>query len=171
MSRKKLSDYLHYYMGCKFITDNSEGEVNPETIRFIYPMIEKGYNVQLVLRKLEDITDEEMIGLLQSMLPANLEDRPKNSDYELEMFYNDDGLMVDGDISVGANFSCICYEGQIGIKKCGSIILFEEDKDVTRDQLVNTPMAFDYLLKQYFDLFGLIDANLAIDAKTINNKV
>ena len=56
----KLQDCLHYYMGCKFITDNSEGEVNTETLRFIYPMIEKGHNVQLVLRKLDDITDEEI---------------------------------------------------------------------------------------------------------------
>lgn len=163
----ELKDCLHYYMGATFWTNNSEGEVNPETLRFIYPMIEKKQGVRLVLRRLEDMTDEEMIGLLQSMVPDDMEDKPKNEDYDLEMFYNDDGLMVDGDIAIGANFTCGCFDGQIGIKKCGSIILFDEEEDVTRDMLINTPMAFNYLLRQGFDLFGLIPAGLAIDAKTV----
>jgi hypothetical protein len=116
MSDKKLQDYLHFYMGCKFITDNSEGEVNPETIRFIYPMIEKGYNVQLVLRKLEDWTAEEL------------------------KTYN----TLKGKKTDGVHAVYIAYD---------------------------TPQTFNYLLKQGFDLFNLIDAGLAIDAKTMTQGV
>jgi len=163
----KLQEFIHYYMGASFITNNSEGEINPATLKFIYPMIEKDKGVQLVLRSLDDMTEEEMIGLLQSMVPADMDDKPIDDEYGIEMFYNDDGLMVDGDIAVGANYSCRCYEGQIAIKLCGSICLFSDGKDVTRDELMNTPKAFHYLLHQGFDIFGLISAGLAINAKTI----
>lgn len=33
--------------------------------------------------------------------------------------------------------------------------------------MMETPDSFHYLLRQHFDLFGLIDAGLAIDAKNI----
>lgn len=192
---KKIQDYLPYYVGCRVLIDDKEyglltgGTFVPNSCNQIYYDIQTDemkknehddfsmpYNddaddpearIKPILRKLEDMSEDEMIGLLQSMVPANMEDKPVADDYDLEMFYNDDGLMVDSDIAVGANFTCICFEGQIGIKKCGSIILFEEDKDVTRGQLINTPMAFDYLLKMQFDLFGLIESGLAIDSKTL----
>lgn len=163
----KLIDYLHYYLGCDYWTNNSQGNLNAKTLPDVIGMCERGKGVQLHLRRLEDMTEKEMIGLLQSMLPADMEDKPTEDDYSLEMFYNDDGLMVDNDIAVGANYSCRCYEGQIGVKLCGTIILFDETGDVTRDKLTNTPKAFHYLLQNHFDLFGLIDAGLAIDAKTI----
>ncbi len=90
----KLQDCLHYYMGCKFITDNSEGEVNPETLRFIYPMIEKGYNVQLVLRKLEDLTDEELKGLIIKLSRFNLSE----CEFEFDQYWVNafkDGKLID----------------------------------------------------------------------------
>jgi hypothetical protein len=176
----KFQDYIHYYIGCEVFHLNNERKFRlityeqeggdlvgewPSRRRTRFTPWEL---IKPILRKLEDMTEQEMIGLLQSMVPSDMEDKPKDDDYDIEMFYNDDGLMVDGDIAVGANFTCICFDGQIGIKKCGSIILFEEDKDVTRDQLVNTPMAFNYLLKQSFDLFNLIENGLAIDSKTLN---
>lgn len=182
MSEKKLRDYAQYYIGCRCLnTWFPEGHDMHNAnwvLRGFRSTNEKCYfldneedetwtdSIKPILRKLEDMKEEEMIGLLQSMVLSDMEDKPTNEDYNLEMFYNDDGLMVDGDIAVGANFTCRCFEGQIGLKKCGSIILFDEDKDVTRDQLINTPIAFHYLLKQHFDLFGLIDSNLAKDAST-----
>lgn len=173
----KLQDYLHYYIGANvFLCINLEGNnvIEPLTPKmlhedmdmFIDPDDTRPY--KLLLRRLEDMKEDQMIGLLQSMAPPDMEDKPTPEDYGLEMFYNDDGLMVDRDIAVGANYSCRCYEGQIGVKVCGSIILFDETgKDVTRDELTNTPRAFHYLLQQGFDLFGLIPAGLAIDAKTL----
>lgn len=164
---KKLQDYLLYYLGCDYWTNNSQGNLNAKTLPDVIDMCDKNRGVQLHLHRLEDMTDAQMIGLLQSMVPADMEDKPTAEDYSLEMFYNDDGLMVDDDISVGANYSCRCYEGQIGIKLCGSICLFDETGDVTRDELTNAPHAFHYLLQQHFDLFGLIPAGLAVDARTI----
>jgi hypothetical protein len=111
---KKLQDYLHYYMGCTFWTNNSEGEVNPETIRFIYPMIEKRNNVQLHLRRLEDMTEEEK----------------KECDKQVHKYDTGNGR---------SHF------------------------------ITDWAYRVDWLLKQHFDLFGLVDAGLAIDAKTINS--
>jgi hypothetical protein len=107
------------------------------------------------------MTEEEMIGLLQSMVPADMEDKPTDADYDLEMFYNDGGLMVDGDVAVGANYTCICYEGQIAVRDTGDIHLFDEAGKIER--LVNQPQAFRYLLSKSFDLFNLIPEGLAID--------
>lgn len=166
----KLQDYIHYYIGCKMIRSSHWEPQNEPYILDNKNMAEAiEYSDRPILRRLEDMTEDEMIGMLQSMAPPDMEDKPTLEDYDLEMFYNDDGLMVDSDIAVGANYSCVCYEGQIAIKICGSIILFyETGKDVTRDELINVPKAFHYLLQQGFDLFGLIDADLAIDAKTVN---
>jgi hypothetical protein len=179
-----LKDYAQYYIGCRcFNTWFPEGHeqydfdwrltaIDIDSVKPYRLDVQGGYtwtdSIKLILRRLDGMTENQMIGLLQSMVPADMEDKPVYGDYDLEMFYNDDGLMVDGDIAVGANYTCICFDGQIGIKKCGSIILFEQDEDVTRGHLVNTPMAFDYLLKQGFDLFGLIDAGLAFDINTLN---
>lgn len=187
----KLQDYINYYIGCKVEKDS--GALDYPTIKGIHgdrvmiseyryktphcdgvftrpEMYQSIGSRKPILRRLEDMTEEKMIGLLQSMVPADMEDKPTDEDYDLEMFYNDDGLMVDADIAVGANFTCGCFDGQIGVKKCGSIILFDEDKDVTRDMLINAPLAFHYLLTHHFDLFGLIDAGLAVDTKTITNE-
>jgi hypothetical protein len=174
---KKLQDYLHYYLhgkiwevGVSTCTLLGIGDCyyTIKTKQGALLTLSNRANIKLVLRRLEDMTEEEMIGLLQSMVPADMEDKPIDDEYGLDMFYNDDGLMVDSDIAVGANYSCRCYSAQIGIKVCGSICLFDETgKDVTRDDLTNAPQAFHYLLKEGFDLFGLIDARLAIDAKTI----
>lgn len=177
----ELKDCLHYYIGCKFLFDGKQWEIfriestgkGSVTGKRFFATGGWRHNTiwadecKLILRRLEDMTEDDMIGVLQSMVPSDMEDKPTDEDYDLEMFYNDDGLMVDADIAVGANFTCGCFDGQLGIKKCGSIILFDEEEDVTRDMLINTPLAFHYLLRQGFDLFGLIPAGLAIDAKTI----
>jgi hypothetical protein len=121
-------------------------------------------SIKPVLRRLEDMTEDDMIGLLQSMVPADMEDKPTEDDYSLEMFYNDDGLMVDSDIIIGANYTCICFNGQIAIRECGSVIIFDEEE---MQRPCNIPQAFHYLLKQGFDLFGLIAKGLAVDIKNI----
>jgi hypothetical protein len=161
----KLQDYLHYYMGCTYWTSNSQGEVNKVTLQYVIDMIERDKGVQLHLRRLEDMTEEEMLTLLQLMVPDELEDKPINEEYGIEMFRNDGGNLVDANVLVGAEYSCRCYVGQITIKKCGTICAYDETGD--EQELVNAPRAYHYLLRQHFDLFGLLDAGLAVDAKTI----
>lgn len=171
---KELKEYLHYYLygninevgvstcqligigDCYYTIKTKQGSLLTLSDRA---------DIKLVLRRLEDMTEGEMIELLQSLVPPDMEDKPVDDEYGVEMFYNDDGLMVDGDISVGCNYSCRCYEGQVGVRICGSIILFDENGNLERVE--NTPNAFHYLLSKGFDLFGLIDAGLAIDIKTL----
>jgi hypothetical protein len=163
----ELKDYIHYYMGATFWTPNSEGQVNAVTLQYVIDMIKKGTKVQLHLRRLEDMREDEMIGLIQSTAPADFTDKPMDDEYNLNMFYNDGGNLVNADIAVGAEVTCRCYEGQISIKKCGTVSFYDEAG--IQEERVNDPLAFHYLLRQHFDIFGLIDAQLAIDAKTISN--
>lgn len=181
----KLQDYLHYYLGCRVKATPYGGQsarweegkimgINVHDVAHVkFDTWQSVADVTIscikpILRRLEDMTEEEMIGMLQSMVPVDMNDKPIDDEYGIEMFYFDNATMVDGDIAVGANYSCRCYEGQIAIKLCGTLCLFDETgKDVTRDELKNAPKAFHYLLKQDFDLFGLIPAGLAIDAKTL----
>src|SRR5690349_3284039 len=113
----KLQDYIHHYIGCNMLFDNKEWIIfRIESANQKILVTGKRYfatggwrhnsvwasECKLILRRLEDMTEVEMIGLLQSMAPPDIEDKPTPEDYDLEMFYNDDGLMVDGDIAVGA---------------------------------------------------------------------
>jgi hypothetical protein len=171
----KLQDYIKYYIGCNAITtdDNERAElvgVSDDNAHLVHSRT-GSYGtcdvsgVKLVLRRLEDMTEEEAIGLLQSMVPDDMDDKPIDAEYGIEMFHNDGGNLVDADVLVGAEYNCRCYTGQVTIKKCGTVCAYDESGD--EQELVNAPRAYHYLLTQHFDLFGLIDAGLAVDQKTI----
>jgi hypothetical protein len=57
-------------------------------------------------------------------------------------------------------------------KQCELLNVCEKigDEHATYQITWETPNTFHYLLKQGFDLFGLVDAGLAVDAKTIQPK-
>jgi hypothetical protein len=55
----KLIDYLPYYLGCDYWTNNSQGNLNAKTLPDVIDMIKRGKDVQLHLRRLEDITEDE----------------------------------------------------------------------------------------------------------------
>lgn len=55
----KLQDYLPYYLGVDYWTNNSQGNLNAETLPHVIDMCQRNCGVQLHLRRLEDITDEE----------------------------------------------------------------------------------------------------------------
>jgi hypothetical protein len=142
---KKLQDYLHYYMGATFWTDNSQGEVNPETLRFIYPMIEKGKNFQLHLRRVNDITESELKEMLQRLTLIDL------ADCEFEY----DHIWVNA-TRKGVVIDCLSIEK-------GGLIDMMHYSPGTMPQ----GEAVHYLLSKQFDLFNLIDTGLAVDQKTI----
>lgn len=177
---KEIKDYLHLYLGCECVVEQDlemEGfETRTLTTASILgkknqfltliggSSVQKPFaaeEIKPILRPLSDMTEEEMIGLLQSMVPQDMETKPTDEDYDLEMFRNDEGLMVDGDVAVGANITCICYVGQIAIRESGDIDMFDEDGKPER--VINQPAGFHYLLSKHFDLFGLIESGLAID--------
>lgn len=186
---KKSSDYLHLYgCDCPVMTPDGVGsvlviypkavEVSLNTIAFKQEMKgrkgggEMHYkyfypDVKPILRPLSDMTEGEMVDILMLQVPGDMEDKPTRDDYDLEMFYNDNSTMVDGDVIIGAEYSCSCYIGQISFLDDGRAVFTDEDGEFAREGL--TPKSFHYLLSKHFDLFGLIEAGLAIDKTKISN--
>jgi hypothetical protein len=70
-----LIDYLHYYIGCDYWTNNSQGNLNAKTLPYIIEMCERNKGVQLHLRRLEDMTEEEFFEAVKIVDPdANRDD-------------------------------------------------------------------------------------------------
>lgn len=164
---KNIKDYLHYYFDCECVEamivpgQHLSWDESKITSRTLFNVHQKLSEVKPLLRKLESMSEEEMTGLLMSMTPTDMEDKPDADAYDLEMFYNDGGLQVDSNVAVGANYSCICYEGQIAIRYNGDIDMFDEEGK--REQVTNQTAAFNYLRSKGFDCDGLIAAGLAIE--------
>ena len=57
----KLQDYLPYYLGCDYWTNNSEGNLNANTLPHIIGMCEQDKGVQLHLRKVDSMSHEEWV--------------------------------------------------------------------------------------------------------------
>lgn len=147
----KLIDYLPYYIGCDVITtdDNETAELVGVTDDDAH-LVHKGTGsygtcsvegIKPILRKLESMTREEakyLLGFKESEIILNIRKTDK--------YYNFEFKWADNRFDKGYGFS----ERAIG---------FNNDDW--------KPWQFHYLLRQHFDLFGLIDAGLAIDAKTI----
>lgn len=179
---KELKDYLQHYLGCKVqykrLDEGQETlrivqrELNAECLLTLLQLsdlvgVENHItDVKLILRPLSDLSQTDLAGLLISEMPFDMEDAPEEDEYELDMFYNDGGNMVDGDIAVGANISCRCYTGQVAIRHNGTVINYKENGDYERPE--NSPATTLFLLSKGFDLFGLISAGLALDSTTVN---
>jgi len=166
----KFKDVAHLYLGCKCQIESAfEDEPEPPK-KFnltIYNLnYYRGYiaGIKPFLRPLSSMTEDELIEVIQLTAPKGFENMPKPEDYDLEMFYNDGGLQVDKDVSIGANYTCICYDGQIAIRECGSIHLYDEDGN--RESVYNMPEIYTYLLSKHFDIFNLIKNNEAISDTT-----
>lgn len=153
-----------YFMGEAYVMITTKENQTPDEDYITNDYSCKASDVKLYLRPLSSMTEEEMKGLLMAMVPIDMEDAPTAEDYDLEMFYNDGGLMVDGDVAIGANYTCRCYEGQIAIRQNGDIDCYDEDGK-EREKVTKNPQAMHYLLSRGFDLFGLIPAGLAINSK------
>lgn len=151
---KNIAEFLHYYIGQKCLINNEVLENKIDTITHInsngdiagneYEWLAK--DGQPILRKLEDMTEEEMRGLyrVKGIWAYIPEAHIKTIGFDK------------------SNKNCITYsydgpEGGTGWR-CGSESMY-------LNQL--WPIQFHYLISKGFDLFNLIDAGLAIDAKTI----
>lgn len=55
----KLQDYLPYYLGVDYWTNNSQGNLNAYTLPNVIDMCERNCEVQLHLRKLADVSADE----------------------------------------------------------------------------------------------------------------
>jgi hypothetical protein len=167
----KLQDCLHLYLKIWGTVSDSTHEkyINGEwalSCDVLKAFLMRELKFTPHLKPLSNMTEEEMIGLLLAMIPADLEDAPDADEHILEMFYNDGGNYVDADVAVGANYSVRCYEGQIAIGENGGIEMFDEEGK--REKVWNQSVAFYYLLSHGFDLFSLIENGLALDATKIS---
>lgn len=124
-------------------------------------------NVKPILRRLEDMTEEEARELVAILFKdeKHPDDRVTADEISIDLHPNDNATMVDGDMAVVIEVSCRCFEGQLGVTLNGTLILYDEVGRIER--LDNTVEAFAYSLSKYFDFFGLIDSGEAIDAKTL----
>lgn len=124
--------------------------------------------IKPLLRKLSSMTEEEAQQLLTILFEDKSlkdEDKVTADEIDVDLHPNDDALMVDGDMALVIALSCRCYEGQLGITLNGSLVLYNEAGSI--DRLENTVEAFAFLLSKHFDLFNLIENNLAIDKDTL----
>jgi hypothetical protein len=148
---KQLKDYLHLYLGCKLLDLRTEkqgfliGILNQRVLPVLISIgdeVDHVYfdQVKPILRPLSNIEAEEMQTLFQL------------NDYNFSSFENFKGLKVDMENN--------CIEGY-GVRENGS-----ENYVSIYFHLLN-PDQFRFLIHFTFDLFGLIDAGLAIDATTI----
>jgi hypothetical protein len=167
----KLQDVLHYYFQAQCLeaikVPGQELNYEPSTVtaRTLFNIQAGLSEVKLILHRLSNLSEGNIIDLLQCMLPDEMEDKPADDEYSINMFHADGGNLVNSDVVAGAEFSCRCMEGQISIKRCGTVCLYDEAGDEMEGNYV--PRVYHYLLQHHFDLFGLIDAGLAIDSKTI----
>lgn len=162
---KDIRHYLHYYLGQQCTHDEETGIITAKLIEYV--LSGRMSNVKPILRKLSSMTEEELLSLIMLAVPKHQKDAPTPEDYDLEIFRNDGGNMVDGNVEIGAQYSCGCYVGQITVTDCGTIHFYDEEKDVFV-VYYNAPELYHYLLSKGFDLFGLIESDLALDQQTLN---
>lgn len=173
---KKIEDYLHYYyMGlCEeaIIVPGQDALFVPGiiSVRTIYNVAAKLSIVKPILRPLSDMTKEEAEYFawicMDSKNRLDSESRIAQEEIDIELVFNDDGLMLDNDIEVYIGVTCRCFEGAVILRKDGSICV-EDDEGVKQEPIDNIAEKVHYLLSKGFDLFGLIEAGLAIDKTTL----
>ena len=137
---KDIKDFLHLYLGCDFVTANSQGNINTSSIGEVYSYFDHFKQFKLVLRKLSSITEEEIVSYLR------LKHNAYNGEYEVRAV--DNGFWWAFRLNtLNERFN---FYGEI---------LDESNSD-----------QFRYLLSKAFDLFGLIDEGLAIDKATLEKQ-
>lgn len=117
-------------------------------------------NWKLVLRPLSDMTEEEALKICSIVSPTIFGDYrykkwtvSKDRDWDYSQKYYD--VKREGD---SHSFTVDCIDGDV---------LLYDDNTYIDAPFMNFNYKFEYL-KMHFDLFGLIDAGLAIDKTKIN---
>ena len=183
---KELKDYLHLYLGCEaqlfwrreddtleFERVGTLESIRPEnkdtnglvfkckTDRGNFISYAYAFNdVKLILRSLSDMTEEEAIEICKIYAPFPFTgnrlkhwavDRSNFKEYQYLKVYNKNNQ----------------YEFQIDCKEC----CLEMYNDGELCESYNQAYYIKYLLSKHFDLFGLIEAGLAIGkTKNLNNQ-
>lgn len=165
----KLQDYLHYYIGCKVMAAPYGGQQKRyEEGKLVGINVYDIANVKLnnwqsvadiniecvkpILRRLADLTRDEMKIIWNAIIG-----RP----------FPDTGniLWFDKETSTSCKrWGMMSGVDRVGIELNGNVWA---DCDLSHIKF-NPNLIAHFLIKQGFDIFGLIDAGLAIDQKTTN---
>lgn len=167
---KKLKDYLHLYMGCEVYDDTNKYKqpITPALLSTYWNEEEDDYMGQIkpILRSLHYATREEreeMIWLLMERANLHLDADARITREEMvdciESTEPDDN-------AVCVYFTCRCFEGLLYLSShSGLLRLYDQDD---KEQPVEyNPELIRYQLSCGFDIHGLIDEGLAIDAATL----
>lgn len=160
---KKIEDYLHLYLGCKCIANGREAVVdsigrhpamNTATIRFTDSDDDTDWTVY------NDLNDFKLI-----LRPISDINKYEAQDIYLRYFGNTVAEDWTGD-----NGSAYFNPKKVTPTKEHAIRIIN-GQDYTTGDFLEVSRLTIYLLSKHFDLFGLIEAGLAIDSTTINSKI
>lgn len=163
---KKLSDYLHLYLiaGIYCETPMGVGKLIDMDVfeKFGFGM-NPGYqkyfteDIKPILRPFESMRGEEIMDIAEIVdcFPVGWQN-VSDCAYVQEVDHPNKGLEV-------------CYKDLCSVRLTNKGDFYFTNKDKTGAiYLPKTNEVFRYLLSKHFDLFGLIEAGLAIDSTTLN---
>jgi hypothetical protein len=159
----KLQDFIHYYIGCNVITtdDNEVAElvgVSDDNAHVVH----KGTGsygtcsvegVKPILRQIADIALDEKKAIWQLIFSRPFPDSGRILWFDKETH------------SAPKRWVLMSGVERLGVELNGNVWA---DSDLHHYKF-NPHAITHYLLRQHFDLFNLIDNNLAVDAKTIKS--
>jgi len=159
----ELKDVIHYYLNCRVMAAPYGGQPNRYEEGVLVGVLGDVWEIKFngwqssapvgidkikpILRRLEDIGNHEAIALTSLVVHQSEFLNPKvyrNVLGDLIVGWGD-LIPIDGDDEFEYKYNASC------------------ERTWSAEQ-------FNYLIKQRFDLFGLIETDQALDAKTINNE-
>lgn len=171
-----IKDYLKYYIGCRVLADDKDygdflgGSLIPNEIDQIYYDIHldewpegeimpfnddtsEDCRIKPILRRVEDMTEEEMEGIWLLIFGQPFPNWGNILFIEKTMRKPSHWIM-----KADADRAFVQCDGRV----------YADTNFCMKDYGFNPHLITHYLLSNGFDLFGLIDAGLAIDSKTVN---
>lgn len=157
---KDIRQYLHYYIGQPYRYRYFDWEFHQWTVwtkltldrlKALDDLSIDG--IELALRKLEDMTEEEKKALFQEVSLISL------SDYDFEYGEDEDSWFVNAIGAWGVVQDSIQWKQGV---------LWAQNNDKSFSPINPQSDVFHYLLSKGFDLFNLIEFGIAVDSNNIN---
>lgn len=166
----RTQDYLHLYLGCQYRWKDEDGYWRPWQRLTPYQFNDvsgSGVEVQLQLRHLSDMTDEEIIQCGKFICAV-----PNSTDfkYEIQRYHNSVGAKFFSETYTCGQYLSIYNEKNkaetVGHIEVGWYSSNKIDRRKTKElwKVGGCHEMTIYLISKHFDLFGLINAGLAIDS-------
>jgi hypothetical protein len=159
-----IKDYLHLYLGCE-LKDTETNHILPLNPFNLMAGAINWTTTKPILRPLSDMREEEARYFAwlcnDSKHHLDSETRISQEEVDIELAKADGGNLLDADIEIYIGVTVRCFEGAIIIRKDGSIVI--EHQDGKTEPIDDMAEKIRFLLSKHFDLFGLIEAGIAVD--------